>query len=201
MAAEFTARQGQFLAFIHRFTVKHGYATSFEQIGGHFGITTPSVNTMIKTLERRGLLSRLPGVARSLRVLVPSAVLPSTEFGARAPVGKLRVGKISAPASGTADVAGAVAIAVLEAVMPCLVAAQAKVEGAMVVRAAAQSVYAALLRLGFMEYEAAEVARLVGSEAARWDSTGRGTVISDRQWAMHQGGRRRAVVTTPRKAR
>ncbi len=50
MAAEFTARQGQFLAFIHGFTLKNGYAPSFEQIGAHFGITAPSVNTMIKTL-------------------------------------------------------------------------------------------------------------------------------------------------------
>src|SRR5260370_16293325 len=121
MAAEFTARQGQCFAFMQGCRVKHGYAPSFEQIGAHFGITAPSVNTMIKTLERRGLLSRLPGVARSLRVLVPAAVLPSTEFGARAPAGKLRGGKISAPASGTADVARAVAIAVLETVMPRLV--------------------------------------------------------------------------------
>jgi hypothetical protein len=105
------------------------------------------------------------------------------------------------PWSATADVAGEVAIAVLEAVMQCLVAAQANVEGAMVVRAAAQAVYTALLRLGFMENEAAEVARIVWSEAARSDSAGRGSVIGDRHWAMHHGGRRRAVVTTPRKAR
>jgi hypothetical protein len=201
MAAEITARQGQFLAFIHGFTVKHGYAPSFEQIGAHFGITAPSVNTMIKTLERRGLLSRLPGVARSLRVLVPAAVLPSSEFGTRSTGGQRRGGRISASASAMADVAGAVAIAVLEAAMPCLVAAPANVEGAMVVRVAAQAVYATLLKLGFTKNGAAEVARVVGSEAARWDSTGRGTMIRDRHWAMHQGGRRRAVVTTPRKAR
>src|SRR5258708_39295703 len=125
MAAEFTARQGQFLAFIHGFTLKHGYAPSFEQIGAHFGITAPSVNTMIKTLERRGLLSRLPGVARSLRVLVPAAVLPSSEFGARSTRGQLRGGKISSSASATADVAGPVAIRGLEAGVHGLVAGPA----------------------------------------------------------------------------
>lgn len=185
MAATFTARQGQFLSFIQGFTVRYGYAPSFEQIGAHFGITAPSVNTMIKTLERRGLLSRLPGVARSLRVLLPTAVLPSSEFGARPTGGKSRGEKISASPSITAvDGAGAAAIAVLDAVMPRLVTAGADVAGEVVVRAAAQAVYAALLKLGFTEKEAADVARRVGSEAARWDSTGRGTVISNWQWVQ-----------------
>ena len=70
--AEPTARQGQFLSFILGFTDKRGYAPSYEEIGWHFGLTAPSVNSMIKMLERRGFLSRMPGVARSLRVLVPA---------------------------------------------------------------------------------------------------------------------------------
>ena len=76
MTTPFTARQGQYLSFIHGFIVKHGVAPSFEEIGVHFGTTPPSVNNMIKTLDERGLLSRVPGVARSLRVLVPVAELP-----------------------------------------------------------------------------------------------------------------------------
>ena len=71
MTAPFTAR-GEYLAFIHRFTAQHGVAPSFDEIAAHFGISSPSVNGMIKTLERRELLSRVPGVARSLRVLVPT---------------------------------------------------------------------------------------------------------------------------------
>ena len=71
MHQEFTERQRQYLAFIHRYTVKHGIAPSFEEIGTHFGTTAPSVNNMIKTLCARDLLTRVPGVARSLRVLVP----------------------------------------------------------------------------------------------------------------------------------
>jgi DNA-binding MarR family transcriptional regulator len=44
---------------------------SFEEIGRHFGTRAPSVNSMVKTLEARGFLTRVPGQARTLRVLVP----------------------------------------------------------------------------------------------------------------------------------
>ena len=84
MTAPFTRRQGEYLAFIHRFAAKHGVAPSFAEIGSHFGTSAPCVNGMIKTLERRGLLSRVPGAARSLRVLVPGALLPDSDFGFRA---------------------------------------------------------------------------------------------------------------------
>ncbi len=81
--ASFTARQGEYLAFIHRYTQKFGVAPSFEDIGRHFGTTPPSVNNMIKTLCARGLLARQPGVARSLRVVVPEWSLPESEFGGK----------------------------------------------------------------------------------------------------------------------
>ena len=183
MATSYTARQGQFLSFIHGYTVKHGYAPSFENIGDHFGITPPSVNTMIKTLEQRGLLSRLPGVARSLRVLVPATALPSSEFGPHEKSAKSHPTK-NAPVPGVTAVDGAAtaAIAVLDAVMPRVVAGQTSLNGARVVWEAAQSVYTALHELGFSESESAAVARRVASEAARWESEGRGTVIQKRQW-------------------
>src|SRR5260370_29344903 len=82
MAPAFTARQGEYLTFIHRYTEKFGVAPSFEDVGNHFGTTPPSVNNMIKTLCARGLLSKLPGVARSMRVLVPASQLPEGEVGA-----------------------------------------------------------------------------------------------------------------------
>jgi hypothetical protein len=182
MAAPFTARQGQFLAFIQGFTVKHGYAPSFEQVGAHFGVTPPSVNSMIKMLEHRGLLSRLPGVARSLRVLVPAAALPGSEFGSRARELPALGGRGSASPGVAGEVAGTIAIAVLDAVMTCLGRVRASVDGELVVRSAAQAVYTALVKCGFAEKEAAVVARRVGSEAARWESSGRGTVINDRRW-------------------
>ena len=146
--AEPTARQGQFLSFILGFTDKRGYAPSYEEIGWHFGLTAPSVNSMIKMLERRGFLSRMPGVARSLRVLVPAAALPGSDFG---PTGsKRRAGKV--PASP-----GAVAIAVLDALEP-LLAAQSKTGRARAGATAAQALHATLLGFGCTEEQAADAA-------------------------------------------
>ncbi len=67
-----TARQGEYLAFIAAFTDRYGIAPSFEDIGRHFMTTPPSVNSMIKMLEARGFLRRVPGKARSLQVVVES---------------------------------------------------------------------------------------------------------------------------------
>lgn len=70
-----TARQIAYLSFIKDFTDRWGVPPSFEEIGRHFQVTPPSVNTMIKTLEARGYLSRVPGAARTLRVVVSDEVL------------------------------------------------------------------------------------------------------------------------------
>jgi len=66
-----TARQAEYLSFIRAFTDRWGMPPSFEEIGRHFMTTAPSVNNMIKTLETRGFLTRVPGQARTLRVIVP----------------------------------------------------------------------------------------------------------------------------------
>jgi hypothetical protein len=65
-----TARQAEYLAFIRAFTQRWGIPPSFEEIGRHFMTTAPSVNSMVKMLEARGFLTRIPGAARTLRVLV-----------------------------------------------------------------------------------------------------------------------------------
>jgi hypothetical protein len=65
-----TARQREYLSFIKAFTERWSVPPSFEEIGRHFLTTAPSVNNMIKTLEARGFLARVPGAARRLRVLV-----------------------------------------------------------------------------------------------------------------------------------
>lgn len=66
-----TKRQAEYLAFLRAFTDRWGIPPSFEEIGRHFGTTAPSVNSMVKALEARGFLTRVPGQARTLRVLVP----------------------------------------------------------------------------------------------------------------------------------
>jgi DNA-binding MarR family transcriptional regulator len=41
-----------------------------------FQITPPSVHSMVLMLERRGLIRRVPGQARSITLIVPSESLP-----------------------------------------------------------------------------------------------------------------------------
>lgn len=77
--ARFTKRQGQYLAFIHGYTTLHRRAPAQADIQRHFKVTPPSVHQMVLTLERRGLLRRIPGQARSLEVLVPPEELPALD--------------------------------------------------------------------------------------------------------------------------
>jgi DNA-binding MarR family transcriptional regulator len=73
---QFTALQGQYLAFIHTYSLIHRRAPAQADIQQFFLVTPPSVHQMVLTLEKRGLLARTPGVARSLRVLVSPDKLP-----------------------------------------------------------------------------------------------------------------------------
>lgn len=70
-----TPRQREYLIFIKSFTERWGVPPSFDEIGRHFQTTAPSVNNMIKTLEAKGFLSRVPRAPRTLRVLVPDDAL------------------------------------------------------------------------------------------------------------------------------
>jgi repressor LexA len=177
----FTVRQGEYLSFIHSYTTKVGVSPSFEDIARHFGTAPPNVNGMIKTLERRGLLSRTPGVARSLRVLVPAEVLPGSDFGSRALRTRTPVASAGARSPSAADAAVAAALAVLEVVMPRLPSATRRSSGAKVVIEVAGAVYESLVRLGVEEHRATEVSRRVSAERARWERDGRGTVVRRRE--------------------
>lgn len=76
MKSPCTSRQGQFLAFIHQYTTLHGRAPAEAEMERFFHVTPPSVHQMILTLERRGLITRTPGVARSIRLNLPPENLP-----------------------------------------------------------------------------------------------------------------------------
>lgn len=73
----FTEKQGQYLAFIHAYLVLNRRAPAEADMQRFFRVTAPSVHGMVLQLERRGLIRRLPGVARSIEVLVPPDLLPS----------------------------------------------------------------------------------------------------------------------------
>ena len=77
----FTPKQGQYLAFIDAYTRVHLQAPAEADIQRRFGVTPPSVHQMILT-QREGLISRQPGVPRSIKVLVPPQHLPVLEIPA-----------------------------------------------------------------------------------------------------------------------
>lgn len=72
----FTPKQGQYLAFIHAYTLVMGRPPAEAEMQRHFHVTPPSVHQMVLTLERAGLIRRKPGVARSIEVLVHPRDLP-----------------------------------------------------------------------------------------------------------------------------
>lgn len=76
MNPAYTERQGQFLAYIHTYDLLNGCAPAQADMQKFFRITPPSVHSMMLTLERRGLIRRVPGQARSITVLVPPEDLP-----------------------------------------------------------------------------------------------------------------------------
>ena len=79
MRQEFTRIQGQYLAFIAAYTKLNRIPPAEADIQRNFGVTPPSVHQMILTLERRGLITRTPGRARSIEVLVPRHHLPELD--------------------------------------------------------------------------------------------------------------------------
>lgn len=77
----FTQKQGQYLAFIHAYTLVNGRPPSQADMQRFFRVTPPSVHQMLLTLEQAGLISRQPGAARSIVVLVNQADLPTLNPG------------------------------------------------------------------------------------------------------------------------
>ncbi len=75
----FTARQGQFLAYIQQYSVVNGNAPAEADMQRFFQITPPSVHSMVVTLERRGFIRRVPGQARSITLLIPPESLPTLQ--------------------------------------------------------------------------------------------------------------------------
>ena len=75
--ARFTATQGRYLAYIHCYAALHGFPPSEAEIAQAMCVSPPSVNQMIKNLERRGLILRQPGVPRSVRILIPEEEIPT----------------------------------------------------------------------------------------------------------------------------
>jgi hypothetical protein len=73
---EVTPTQGRYLAYIHAYTDGFGLPPAESEIAAAMGVSPPSVNQMMKALEKKGLIRRQPGVPRSIEILVANDAIP-----------------------------------------------------------------------------------------------------------------------------
>jgi hypothetical protein len=75
--ARFTAKQGQYLAFIWAYSQINRRAPAEADFQRYFRVTAPSVHQMLKTLDQLRLIDKQPGVPRSIQLIVPPQELPT----------------------------------------------------------------------------------------------------------------------------
>jgi Mn-dependent DtxR family transcriptional regulator len=76
MQSQMTSTQGQYLAFIYAYTRVMRRPPAEADIQKYFEVTPPTVHQMLITLERKGLIRRTPGVARSIELRIAPDSLP-----------------------------------------------------------------------------------------------------------------------------
>jgi SOS-response transcriptional repressor LexA len=84
--SRFTPRQGQYLAFIHAYTLVIGRPPAEANMQRFFRVSGPAVHQMVVGLEKSGLISRQPSVPRSIRLLVEREALPELRSNHEQPV-------------------------------------------------------------------------------------------------------------------
>ena len=72
-----TSRQAEYLDFIVKYMARYGVAPAESDIQNHFMVSAPSAHLMLKTLERRGFITRArdfygQALPRSIRVVADS---------------------------------------------------------------------------------------------------------------------------------
>ncbi len=72
----FTERQGHYLAFIHAYSKIHRCPPAEADPRRYFQVSPPTVHRMVMKLEQLGLISRIPGQPRSIRLLLEPEQLP-----------------------------------------------------------------------------------------------------------------------------
>lgn len=79
MSKNFTEKQGQYLAYIHTYSKLNRRAPAETDFQFYFRVTPPTVHQMILKLEEKGFISRIPGQARSIQLLVSAEELPELQ--------------------------------------------------------------------------------------------------------------------------
>jgi repressor LexA len=68
-------RRLEYLAFISKYIQRFGRAPAEADLQCHFLVSAPSVNQMMQMLERRGFITREPGVPRSTQLCLDVTTL------------------------------------------------------------------------------------------------------------------------------
>ncbi len=76
MEDRYTVKQGQYLAFIYNYTVMFERAPAERDLENFFRTTPPTIHQMILKLAEKNLISRTPGQARSIRLLIDPDEIP-----------------------------------------------------------------------------------------------------------------------------
>ena len=76
MPDRFTPKQGQYLAFIYNYIVMFGRAPAERDLERFFRTTPPTIHQMLVKLAEKGLISRTPGQARSITLLIDPDEIP-----------------------------------------------------------------------------------------------------------------------------
>ena len=76
MVAKITETQGQYLSFISQYMKVNGRSPAESDIQRYFGVSPPTVHQMVVKLENLGMITRQPGVARSIRIIVSRDSIP-----------------------------------------------------------------------------------------------------------------------------
>lgn len=82
----FTARQEQYLACMHAYMLVNGRPPAEADMQRFFRVSGPAVHQMVVGLEKAGLISRQPGVPRSIRLLVERSASPKLQPSHNQPV-------------------------------------------------------------------------------------------------------------------
>src|SRR5258707_14064128 len=85
-APHFTPKLGQYLAFIHAYTLVIGRPPAEADMQRFFQVSGPAVHQMVVGLEKAGLITRQPGMPRSIRLLVERGALPELRSDHAQPV-------------------------------------------------------------------------------------------------------------------
>lgn len=76
MSARYTARQGEYLAFIHAYMTLNRRPPAMTDIAGFFDVSPPSAQAMVQQLVKKGLISKTPGAARTIQLVIEPSDLP-----------------------------------------------------------------------------------------------------------------------------